>query len=109
MNDESTLRQKARAAIQSGKLPGRRPERMWGGKGSGAECAICGHPVKPDEVEFELQFPTNGAGPGLGAWRAHVRCFAAWEFEREDFLRAASHGDTIADREHDSTARQGSV
>ena len=55
MVDESTLREKARQLIQSGKLPARRPERMWGGRGTGDRCAICDHPADPDKFEFELQ------------------------------------------------------
>jgi hypothetical protein len=118
MTDEKTLRQRAREGMQSGKLPGRRPERMWGGRGSGGECAICGHPLTPDQFEFELQFSANGAGSGADGCHVHIRCFAAWEFERENSetaggggkaLRAASDGDTIAPRERDSPYRRGSV
>jgi hypothetical protein len=118
MNDEDTLRNKAREVIHSGKLPGRRPERMWGGRGSGAECAICGDPLEPEQFEFELQFAANGAHHDLAACHVHIRCFAAWEFEREGIsssngggkvLRAATDSDTIGDRERDGTSRPGSV
>ena len=36
MPDEVLLRVRARAAIQDGKLPSRRPDRTWGGPGVGA-------------------------------------------------------------------------
>lgn len=50
------LHQQARAAIQSGKLPSRVPDRTWGGPGVGAACPICGLPVSRQEMEFEMEF-----------------------------------------------------
>lgn len=82
MPDESILRAKARAVVQNGKLPARRPDRTWGGPGVGAACAVCELPVKKDEMEFEIQFEYDGASPGLDKFHVHIRCFAAWEFER---------------------------
>jgi hypothetical protein len=82
MSDEWTLREKAREVIRAGKLPNRRPDRTWGGPGVGADCTICGAPVKRDEAEFEIEFAGNGQGSGLRTYHVHVRCFAAWEFER---------------------------
>lgn len=82
MPDEKILREQARAAIASGKLPARRPDRTWGGPGVGALCAVCELPVKKDELEFEIQFARDGDNPGLDKFHVHVRCFAAWEFER---------------------------
>jgi hypothetical protein len=83
MPDESVIREKARAAVQSGKLPGRPPDRTWGGPGVGAACTICKLPVTKDEMEFEIQFAWDGDSPGLDKFHVHVRCFAAWEFERK--------------------------
>ena len=82
MPDEAVLRQQARAAIQSGKVPSQRPDRTWGGPGVGARCAICERPVGRDELEFEVQFAHDGDSPGLDKFHLHLRCFAAWEFER---------------------------
>jgi hypothetical protein len=82
MDDEHLLRRKAREAVETGKLPARRPERMWGGRGFGAGCAVCGHPVKRDEVGFDLEFLEDRPGSGQGSYALHIRCFAAWEFER---------------------------
>ena len=66
MPDEPRLRKQARAVVESGKLPSRSPDRTWGGPGVGAPCTICG----------------DGDNPGLDKFHVHVRCFAAWEFER---------------------------
>src|SRR5687767_10917117 len=82
MPDEEILREKARAVIQSGKLPARRPDRTWGGPGVGADCTVCGRPVTASEMEFEIQFARDGDNPGLDKFHVHIRCFAAWEFER---------------------------
>ncbi len=82
MPDESILREKARAVVQRGKLPARSPDRTWGGPGIGAACAVCELPVKKDEMEFEIQFEHDGSNPGLDKFHVHIRCFAAWEFER---------------------------
>jgi hypothetical protein len=82
MADEAILREKARVAVQNGKLPARRPDRTWGGPGVGASCTICELPVGREEMEFEIQFEHDYPAPGLDKFHIHVRCFAAWEFER---------------------------
>jgi hypothetical protein len=65
MPDEARLREKARAAVENGKLPSRRPDRTWGEPGVGATCAVCKKPVTKDEMEFEIQFAHDGSSPGL--------------------------------------------
>jgi len=85
MNNEATLREKAREAIQSGKLPAMKPSRTWGGPGSGTECSVCGEPVKPDQMELEIEY-CNGGTPDLDHYHLHVRCFAAWECESPNHL-----------------------
>lgn len=70
------LHQRARAAIQSGKLPSRVPDRTWGGPGVGAACPICGLPVSQQEMEFEMEFARD-------KFHVHLKCYAAWEFERQ--------------------------
>lgn len=81
--DEHILREKARDAIANGRFPNRGPDRSWGGPGVGAACAICTLPVRTDQMEFEVQFAYDGNDPGLDKYRVHMRCFAAWVFERE--------------------------
>jgi hypothetical protein len=82
MPNENDIRELARRALRAGKLPRRDPNRTWGGNGVNAPCTICGTPVTPDQVEYEVQFAHDGATPGLDKYSLHIRCFAAWEMER---------------------------
>ena len=82
MPDEARLRGQAREAVRTGKLPGRPQDRTWGGPGVGAPCSVCGNPVAKDEMELQVEFRYDGDTPGLSKFHLHVRCFAAWEFER---------------------------
>jgi hypothetical protein len=82
MPDENILREKARAAIHDGKLPIEAFDRSWGAPGVGAPCVVCGLPITKDEKELEIEFARDGASPRLDRFKLHIRCFAAWEFER---------------------------
>jgi hypothetical protein len=82
MPDEKILRAKAKEVIRTGKLPNQRPDRTWGGPGVGAPCAVCGEPVKRDQLEFEIRFEHDGDIHGLDKFHIHIQCFAAWELER---------------------------
>ena len=84
MLDEDVLRSKARAVVQQGKMPAHAPDRVWGGPGVDAPCAVCERPISKNEMEFEVQFARDGHGGGgdLDKFHLHRRCFAAWEFER---------------------------
>jgi hypothetical protein len=89
MMDESTLRRKAREAIQTHKLPNRRPARMWGGQGLGSRCEICDQALTRDEIEFELEF-TAEDGSIAGNFHLHAACFGVWQRERQTFELAWS-------------------
>jgi hypothetical protein len=80
-SDERSLRERAREAILAGKLPGRRPDRMWGGPAAGGICVVCGSPVMRGELEFEIEFSRNGGGSGTDRYNVHIGCFQAWESE----------------------------
>jgi hypothetical protein len=111
--DESTLRLKAREAMDTGRLSSRRPTRMWGGPGNGASCAVCGQRLGREDMEFELEFAGDDMNTRQTNHHVHIRCFAAWELEREEVLNGASGNllsaavdqGTIAARERDSTHR----
>jgi hypothetical protein len=82
MPDEYFLREQAREAIRSGTLPTRKPDRTYGGHGSGIDCAVCGQRMTRDQPEFEIEFSRNGMTAGVDSFHLHPRCYAAWEFER---------------------------
>ncbi len=82
MPDESALREKARETIRNDRLPMRRPDRTWGGPGVGIPCTVCGLPVTKEQMAIEIQFSYDEGSPRLDKFDVHVRCFAAWEFER---------------------------
>ena len=54
--DDSILREKAREAIQNGKLPARSPDRIMGGPGCGGACALCGETVQRSRMELEAEY-----------------------------------------------------
>jgi hypothetical protein len=89
MNDESTLRAQTRKLIQSGSLPARRPDGMWGGPGAGEPCCICGAVVTPEDIEMEVEF-ARVDGRRADVYHFHNRCFAAWELERQALEAAAT-------------------
>jgi hypothetical protein len=82
MRSEASLRSLARRAIRAGKLPRRRPDRTWGGPGAGAPCAVCAQSIRPDQVEYELQFADAADAHRMDRFQMHLRCFAVWELER---------------------------
>ena len=82
MSDETDPRRKARECVDSGKIPNRSPDRLYGGRGTGADCVICGAPVVPDQIEFEIEFDRNVPGSGVDKYLVHLACLSAWESER---------------------------
>jgi hypothetical protein len=82
MSDDCTMIEKAREAIEAGKLPNRRPDRTWAGPGVEVGCAICGALVRNDEVEYEIEFARNGDAAGVDNYHVHIRCFTAWQSAR---------------------------
>jgi hypothetical protein len=96
-NADDELRQRARAAIRAGVLPGHRQVSTWGGPGSGASCAVCSTPVVQDGLGLELEF--RDPDGRLELRYVHIPCFAAWDLERMHFLQAGSDGGTLTQRE----------
>jgi hypothetical protein len=71
---EPELHRLVRARIDDRRLPCDPPAKMWGGRGTGALCEVCGEPIGPDEIEYEVQLVANQ--PLI--CRLHLRCHAAW-------------------------------
>jgi hypothetical protein len=70
-----------------GNCPPARRTARGAAQGSARRARCAGSPSTKDEKEIEVQFAHDGATPGLDKYTLHVRCFAAWEFER---VKAAS-------------------
>ena len=76
------LHRNAREALRAGKLPNRRPDRMWGGHGNGADaCTLCGKVLGPEDVSLDLEYG-DPADPPLLTYSVHLQCFSAWDDER---------------------------
>jgi len=83
MPDEAILRNKAREAILSGRLPTTGPSRMFCNPSVGETCAACGDLVKRGELKFELVFQRwSKRQPEIRRYHLHPRCFTAWDLER---------------------------
>jgi len=52
--DSSVLLERARQAIAAHELPSGVSLRVWGGRGCGKICSLCGQPIGFNDVEIEL-------------------------------------------------------
>jgi hypothetical protein len=80
MPNEQRIRALARNILQAGVMPRRDPDGTWGGKGVDVPCAMCGQRIRPDQVEYEVQFAQfahGGATPDVDLFHLHFRCLAA--------------------------------
>jgi hypothetical protein len=67
--------------MTASKLPNRRPQRVWGGWGTGADCSLCGKPVTAQQAELELEFFEGDGCTHPATYIVHSECFAAWDSE----------------------------
>ena len=84
---ERRLRDKAREKLSNGTLPLVKPDRTWGGPGSGLECSVCELHVTNEQIELEVQFVRARGRPLV--LNFHLACFSAWELERGLLVRAS--------------------
>jgi hypothetical protein len=88
---ERALRETIRQRIQDGTLPRVKPSAIWGGPGEGRECRAGGLVVTKGQMEFEVEFgePVSQVLRTTSVvLHFDATCFAAWELERELWLRA---------------------
>ncbi len=72
---ELELRALAGDRIDKKILPAEIPPNVWAGRGHGEPCSLCGQPVDPGEIEYELRLADE-------RWfRFHLRCHAMWQME----------------------------
>jgi hypothetical protein len=72
--DSATLLARAERAIEDRQLPTGVASRVWGGRGSGLPCSLCGQPIDSNDVEIEL----DGVAAPAGV-RFHSRCHLLWQ------------------------------
>jgi hypothetical protein len=71
------IRQRVRDALASGALPPVDGTRSWAGRGTGRTCRICNEPIRPDQIEHEVETPDS--------MLVHQTCLMLW---REESARA---------------------
>jgi hypothetical protein len=78
-----------RAKLADGALPLLPATKVWGGKGNGAACAVCGEAVRDGEYEAEFG--------GLITVRFHRVCYEIWDAERMKLARVISGASDVRD------------
>jgi hypothetical protein len=90
MENDVDLRNLACEAIESGRVPDVRPERLWGSSGDGTDCPICFQTIAAQDVGFELVFPRDTSqDPARRVCLVHARCLKAWDVARQQPRRVA--------------------
>jgi len=69
-------------------LPNREPDRIWGGPSTGGSCAVCRTPLRPGELEMEIEFHRGGDSTDADRYHVHVRCYSAWHAEKDRLTQA---------------------
>ena len=72
--ENDALLERARRAIATHELPLGVSSRVWGGRGSGKACSLCGQVIGFNDVEIEL----DGVDAGTGV-RFHSKCHLLWQ------------------------------
>lgn len=72
--DDMELLARARALLAS--RPMGEPSGTWAGSGRNELCSVCGVPIGPAEIGFDLLFRTPQCELEL---HMHSRCRSAWE------------------------------
>lgn len=75
---ETELRRVARDRVAKGQLPRVVPLQMWGGKGTGRNCALCDKAIESEEMELEVERRIDGE---IAPLRFHVACHSLWRIE----------------------------
>lgn len=76
--DDAQVRDRVRALLAAGRLPGNDPLKLWAGPSTAKVCSCCGEVVNT-ATEYELDFDFDGNVTIL----FHPRCYAIWNEERK--------------------------
>jgi hypothetical protein len=69
------------AAGTSRNLPPKGQGRIYGGRGQGSLCALCGDPIDPSQIEYEIEW-SNAEGPQRSHF--HLACYEHLRSRHED-------------------------
>jgi hypothetical protein len=64
--------QKKDGAQASARLPPKGQGRIFGGRGQGGPCALCGTPIEPSQIEYEIEWQDHET---LRRSHLHLACF----------------------------------
>jgi hypothetical protein len=79
------LHEKAKRGILAGELPSAYTS-LWGGRGDGKPCALCGLPITLGQALMELRLKDRG-GPVF-----HTACHQVWRSACEEMDQLAEPG-----------------
>jgi len=54
--------------------------RTWAGRGTGAQCSLCGRSIQVQEVEYEIELAPSGTGRSL---YFHFDCYRTWDAQSQ--------------------------
>ena len=69
---EVAIRARIARLVGSGELTCDEPDQTWAGEGLGKRCAACLEPIRPPQIEFEVDLP------GGRTYVLHQRCHEMW-------------------------------
>ena len=62
-------------AVRSLQVPYTKPQRTWAGHGSGGPCDLCGEPIDPQQIEYEVELSEDAC---VSVLNLHLSCFEVW-------------------------------
>ena len=80
---DAELRDRIRRWIDEGRLPVLLPGRICAGYGSGSKCPACEQPITSNQIEYDVDYPSNGT-PSLSL---HLGCYVLWQIECMNRIR----------------------
>jgi hypothetical protein len=69
------VRQLARARIRAGEIAPVASVHIFGGRGSGQQCSLCGAEIPQDGLEYEVDIAAEAT------YHLHIACYSAWYTE----------------------------
>jgi hypothetical protein len=94
-------RERVLAAIEAGRLPLERPQKMYAGHGEGRVCDGCGEPIDKTQIEYEAVYTSGHA--------AHLHLGCAGLLDAEQSRRARTEAvteDATRAREQSRASRE---